>query len=50
MVTKGSPVELLKAMTSMTLWKYVPDWIRMTDNSRGFGFKEELHLDQANVR
>ena len=50
MVTKGSPVELLKAMTSMTLWKYVPDWIRMTDNSRGFGFMEELHLDLANVR
>ena len=42
LATRGSPAELLKAMASATLWKLTPIWIRMTDNSRGFGFKEEL--------
>ena len=49
MVTTGSPAELLKAMAAMTLWKFVPDWIRMTDNSRGFGLKEELNLNPENA-
>ena len=44
MVTSGSPAELLKAMASSKLWKLVPNWIRLTDNSQGFGFKEELNL------
>ena len=47
MMTKGSPAELLKAMAAMTLWKFTPDWIRMTDNSRGFGFKEEMNFSDS---
>ena len=47
LATRGSPAELLKAMASATIWKLTPNWIRMTDNSRGFGFKEELTFDQV---
>ena len=47
LAARGSPAELLKAMASTTIWKLTPNWIRMTDNSRGFGFKEELTFDQA---
>ena len=47
LATRGSPAELLKAMASATLWKLTPTWMRMTDNSRGFGFKEELTFDQV---
>lgn len=46
LVTKGVPVELFKAMAATTIWKLTPSWIRMTDNSKGFGFKEELFLAQ----
>ena len=28
----------------VTFYKIVPTWIRLIDNSRGFGHKEELHL------
>ena len=47
LATRGTPAELLKSMASATLWKLTPTWIRMTDNSRGFGFKEELTFDQV---
>ncbi len=35
---------LAKAMAATTIWKLVPDWIRITENARGFGFKQELRL------
>ncbi len=35
---------LAKAMAATTIWKLVPDWIRLIDNSRGFGYKEEIRL------
>lgn len=35
---------LAKAMAATTIWKLTPDWIRLTDNARGFGFKQELSL------
>lgn len=38
------PGALAKALSSTTLWKLVPDWIRLIDNGRGFGFKEEIRL------
>lgn len=38
------PGALAKAMASTTLWKLVPDWIRLIDNGQGFGFKEEIRL------
>lgn len=38
------PGALAKAMASTTVWKLVPDWIRLIDNGRGFGFKEEIRL------
>jgi uncharacterized protein YhbP (UPF0306 family) len=41
-LSQGTPAELLKAMAKVTFWKLEPSWIRLTDNSRGFGFKEEL--------
>jgi hypothetical protein len=38
------PAALAKAMASTTIWKLVPDWIRLIDNARGFGFKDEIRL------
>ena len=35
---------LAKAMAATTIWKIVPDWIRLIDSARGFGFKQELTL------
>lgn len=35
---------LAKAMAATTIWKLVPTWIRLIDNARGFGFKQELAL------
>jgi len=38
------PGALAKAMAATTIWKLVPDWIRLIDNARGFGFKDEIRL------
>lgn len=41
------PAALASAMAATTIWKLVPDWIRLIDNSRGFGFKEEIRPGQS---
>lgn len=32
------------ALAAVTLWSITPHWLRLIDNTRGFGHKEELHL------
>ncbi|MBA3532599.1 MAG: pyridoxamine 5'-phosphate oxidase family protein [Ardenticatenales bacterium] len=36
--------DLESALQRSLLWQIVPAWLRLIDNSRGFGFKEELWL------
>ena len=37
--------KILAAMLNLvTFYRIEPTWIRLIDNSRGFGHKEELHL------
>ena len=33
------------ALAAMTLWSITPDWLRLVDNTKGFGHKEELFLN-----
>jgi uncharacterized protein len=33
------------ALAAMTLWSITPNWLRLIDNTKGFGHKEELSLD-----
>ncbi len=37
---------LARALAAMMLWTITPTWLRWIDNSRGFGHKEELVLNQ----
>ncbi len=36
--------QLASAMAKIKFYKITPRWIRMVDNTRGFGFKEEIRL------
>ncbi len=46
-----APKELGAAMAKARFHKVTPTWIRLIDNTRGFGFKEEIDLaeDGSNV-
>jgi len=39
-----APKELGSAMAKARFHKITPTWIRLIDNTRGFGFKEEIHF------
>jgi hypothetical protein len=39
-----APKELGSAMAKARFHKITPTWIRLIDNTRGFGFKEEIYL------
>jgi uncharacterized protein len=39
-----APKELGSAMAKARFHKITPTWIRLIDNARGFGFKEEIHF------
>jgi uncharacterized protein YhbP (UPF0306 family) len=39
-----APKEIDSAMAKARFYKLTPAWIRLIDNARGFGFKEEIHL------
>lgn len=36
--------DLAQVVSVITLWSIVPDWLRLVDNTKGFGHKEELYL------
>jgi uncharacterized protein YhbP (UPF0306 family) len=36
--------DLRAALARTVLWQVVPSWIRLIDNTRGFGFRQELDL------
>ncbi len=38
--------ELGSAMSQAKFYKIAPTWIRLIDNTRGFGFKEDIRLDE----
>ncbi|GAB4179916.1 MAG: hypothetical protein Fur0032_20720 [Terrimicrobiaceae bacterium] len=38
----GAGGALADALSKTTFWGLKPEWIRLIDNSRGFGFKEEI--------
>lgn len=40
-----APKEIGSAMAKVRLHKLTPTWIRLTDNTRGFGHKDEIRLD-----
>lgn len=42
-VTRQFP-DLQAALGSATLWRIIPTWIRLIDNTKGFGHKEERVL------
>jgi uncharacterized protein YhbP (UPF0306 family) len=35
--------DLAQALSAITLWSIRPTWLRLIDNTKGFGHKEELH-------
>ena len=37
--------EIAGVLSTAGFWKFTPDWVRLTDNSLGFGHKEEISLD-----
>lgn len=41
--------DLQAALESAALWRIVPAWIRLIDNTKGFGHKEELSFDPDGV-
>jgi uncharacterized protein YhbP (UPF0306 family) len=43
LVTQQFP-DIQAALARATLWRILPSWLRLIDNTRGFGHKEELHL------
>ncbi len=36
--------DLAQALSAITLWSILPGWMRLIDNTKGFGHKEELLL------
>jgi len=42
-----APGELGSAMAGARFHKITPRWVRLTDNTRGFGHKEEIHLGES---
>ncbi|HEY3291627.1 MAG TPA: hypothetical protein VGK87_15960 [Anaerolineae bacterium] len=36
--------DLAQALSVISLWSIYPDWMRLIDNTKGFGHKEELYL------
>jgi len=36
--------DLRAALARTVLWRIAPSWLRLIDNTRGFGFKQELDL------
>ncbi len=42
-----APKEIGSAMVKARFHKITPRWIRLIDNTRGFGFKEEIHLEEG---
>ena len=38
--------DLKNALSSATLWIIVPTWIRLIDNTKGFGYKQERSFSQ----
>lgn len=41
-----APKEIGSAMAKARFHKITPTWIRLVDNTRGFGFKEEIRLKE----
>ena len=41
-----APKEIGSAMAKARFHKIIPRWIRLIDNTRGFGFKEEIHFEE----
>lgn len=39
------PKEIGNAMAKARFHRLTPTWIRLTDNTSGFGHKEAIHLD-----
>lgn len=37
--------QLAPALAKVDLWKIVPEWMRLIDNTQGFGHKAEWHRD-----
>jgi hypothetical protein len=42
-----APGELGSALASARFHKITPCWVRLTDNTRGFSHKEEIHLGES---
>ena len=38
---------IVSALAAVTLWSVVPTWLRLVDNTKGFGHKEELSINSA---
>ncbi len=38
---------MAQALSVVTLWSITPDWLRLIDNTKGFGHKEELAIDNT---
>ena len=36
--------DIAQALSVVSLWQVRPSWLRMIDNGKGFGYKEELRL------
>ncbi len=47
-VLQRSPA-LERALAQALLWQITPRWLRLIDNQRGFGFKQEIILDEASA-
>ncbi len=42
-----APKEIAAAMAKVRFHQIAPTWIRLTDNARGFGFKEEITFEEG---
>jgi uncharacterized protein YhbP (UPF0306 family) len=38
---------IVSALATITLWSVAPTWLRLIDNTKGFGHKEELSINSA---